>query len=166
EQELDLQIALGQGQLATKGYSAPEPGAAFARARQLSEQLNRSPQLGSVLRGQFVYCLVRGELEQSQRLAEELRNLGEATNDGMWKCFGLMYQGNVSVWLGKFSEGRAYYENALSLWDPKYSAFAATPEHPYVASLGHLSRALLCLGYVDQARVRRDEALALARPLS
>jgi predicted ATPase len=87
-------------------------------------------------------------------------------NDVMWKCFGLMYQGNVSVWLGKFSEGRAYYENAFSLWDPKYSAFAATPEHPYVASLGHLSRALLCLGHVDQARVRRDEALAQARPLS
>ena len=165
EQELNLQIALGHGQLATKGYSAPEPGTAFARARELCEQLNRSAQLGSVLRGQFVYCLVRGELEQAQHLADELRHLGEAKNEVMWKCFGLMYQGNVSCWLGKFTEARACYEKALSLWDPKYSAFAATPEHPYVASLCHLSRALLCLGYVDQARSRRDEALAQARPL-
>jgi len=165
DQELGLQIALGQGQLATKGYTAPEPGTAFARARQLCEELNRSAQLGSVLRGQFVYCLVRGELEQAQNLAEELRHLGEASNDTMWKCFGLMFQGNVSVWLGKFSEGRAYYENALSLWDPKYGAFAATPENPYVASLCHLSRALLCLGHVDQARSRRDEAFAQARQL-
>jgi tetratricopeptide (TPR) repeat protein len=77
----------------------------------------------------------------------------------------LMYQGNVAGWVGKFAEARAYYENALSLWDPKYSAFAATPENPYVASLCHLSRALLCLGYVDQARLRRDEALAQARAL-
>ena len=76
-----------------------------------------------------------------------------------------MYQGNISCWLGKFTEARTFYENALSLWDPKYSAFAATPEHPYVASLCHLSRALLCLGHVDQARSRRDEALAQARPL-
>jgi tetratricopeptide (TPR) repeat protein len=76
-----------------------------------------------------------------------------------------MYQGNVACWVGKFTEARAYYENALSLWDPKYSAFAATPENPYVASLCHLSRALLCLGYVDQARLRRDEALAQARAL-
>jgi hypothetical protein len=91
--------------------------------------------------------------------------LGEAKNELMWKCFGLMYQGNVSCWLGKFTEARAYYENALSLWDPTYSAFAATPENPYVASLCHLSRALLCLGYVDQARLRRDEALAQARTL-
>jgi predicted ATPase len=165
EQELNLQIALGNGQLATKGYSAPEPGTAFARARELCEQLSRPAQLGSVLRGQFVYCLVRGELEQAQNLANELRHLGEAKNEPMWKCFGLMHQGNVSCWLGKFTEARACYENALSLWDLKYSAFAATPEHPYVASLCHLSRALLCLGYVDQARSRRDEALAQARPL-
>jgi hypothetical protein len=95
-----------------------------------------------------------------------LRQLGEAKNDVMWKCFGSMYQGNVSCWLGKFTEARGYYENALSLWDPKYGAFAATPENPYVASLGHLSRALLCLGYVDQASLRRDEALAQARSLS
>jgi predicted ATPase len=165
QQELDLQIALGHSQLATKGYSALEPGQAFARARQLCGQLSRSAQLGSVLRGQFVYYLVRGELEQAQSLAEELRHLGEAKNEAMWKCFGSMYQGNISCWLGKFTEARAYYENALSLWDPKYSAFAATPEHPYVASLCHLSRALLCLGYIDQARSRIDEALAQARPL-
>jgi len=135
EQELDLQIALGHGQLATQGYSAPEPGTAFARARELCEQVNRSAQLGSVLRGQFVYYLVRGELEQAQNLADELRHLGDAKNEVMWKCFGLMYQGNVSCWLGKFTEARAYYENALSLWDAKYSTLAATPENPYVASL-------------------------------
>jgi tetratricopeptide (TPR) repeat protein len=127
--------------------------------------LNQSAKLGSVLRGQFVYCLVRGELEQAQNLADELRDLGDAKNDVMWKCFGSMYQGNVACWLGKFTEARAYYENALSLWDPKYGAFAATPENPYVASLCRLSRALLCLGYVDQAHLRRDEALAQARAL-
>ena len=35
-----------------------------------------------------------------------------------------------------------------------------------MASLIYLSRTLLCLGYVDQARLRRDEALAEARRLS
>ena len=124
EQELNLQIALGNAQTATKGYSAPEPGQAFARARQLCDELHRSAKLGSVLRGQFVYYLVRGDLEQAQHLADELRDLGEANNDVMWKCFGSIYQGNVAGWVGKFAEARAYYENALSLWDPKYSAFS------------------------------------------
>ena len=35
EHELNLQITLGNALIATKGYSAPEPGEAYARARQL-----------------------------------------------------------------------------------------------------------------------------------
>ena len=41
-----------------------------------------------------------------------------------------------------------------------------SPDDPHVASLIILSRTLLCLGYVDQARLRRDEALAEARRIS
>ena len=40
ERELDLQIALGQALIAMKGWSAPEVGAVFARARELCERLN------------------------------------------------------------------------------------------------------------------------------
>ena len=39
EQELGLQIELGHALFATKGYAAPESGEAFARARQLSQEL-------------------------------------------------------------------------------------------------------------------------------
>jgi predicted ATPase len=166
EQELNLQITTGQALLATKGYSAREPGEAFARARQLCEQLNSPPRLGSVLRGQFVFRLVRGELDQAEHHAEEIRHLGETQNDMMWKCFGSMFSGNICCWLAKFIDARAYYENSLSLWDPMYRAFAATPEDPYIGALSHLSRTLLCLGYADQARSRTDEALAQARRLS
>jgi predicted ATPase len=113
-----------------------------------------------------VFHLVRGELEQAERHAEEIRQLGDTRNDVMWKCFGSMFSGNICCWLAKFNDARAYYENALSLWEPRYRPFAATPEDPYVGGLSHLSRTLLCLGYVDQARSRRDEALAKARQLS
>ena len=66
----------------------------------------------------------------------------------MWKCFGLMYKGTfLLAWQNSLPEARAHYENAILLWsDLAYSAFAATPENPDVASLCHLSRALLCLG--------------------
>ena len=70
----------------------------------------------------------------------------------MWKCFGAMFSGNICCWLAKFGDARAYYEKALSLWNPTYGAYAATPEDPYIASLCHISRALLCMGYIDQAR--------------
>jgi hypothetical protein len=40
EQEVDLQISIGHALVATKGDSAPEPGGAYARARQLCKQLD------------------------------------------------------------------------------------------------------------------------------
>jgi class 3 adenylate cyclase/tetratricopeptide (TPR) repeat protein len=166
EQELDLQIALGEALMATRGQAAPESGAAFGRARQLAEQLDRPSQLVRVLVGQFRFRHVRGELEQAKHYAEEIRHLGEALNDVMWRCFGLSYSGTTRFFLGKFIDARAYQENALSLWDPAFREFAATPEDPYVPILLWLSRTLLCLGYIEQARMRLDEALAEARQRS
>jgi predicted ATPase len=90
EQELDLQIAFGHALLAAKGLAAPEPGEAFTRARNLSELLARPQQLGTVLTGQWIFGLVRGELDEAQRHAEEIRHLGEAQDDVMWACFKLL----------------------------------------------------------------------------
>jgi tetratricopeptide (TPR) repeat protein len=43
---------------------------------------------------------------------------------------------------------------------------APLPEDPYVHVLKFLYRTLVCMGYLDQARLRRDEALAEARRIS
>jgi tetratricopeptide (TPR) repeat protein len=123
-------------------------------------------QLGLVLYGQFLFRIVRGELEQAEHHAEEMRHLGETRNDAMWKCFGSQLSGNICFYLGKFTDVRAYLENALSLWDPTHRAFAPTAEDPYVGAMFHLSRTLLCLGHLDEARLRRDQALAEAQRLS
>jgi len=122
EQELDLLITFGHALLATKGFAAPEPGEAYARARQLCEQMNRSAQLGEVLVGQFVFHFIRGELDQAEHHAEEMRHLGEARNDAMWKCFGLNRSGTACVWLGKFSDAR----EISFLMGPNVSGFVAS----------------------------------------
>ena len=49
--ELDMQIALGQALQVTKGPSAPEVGHAYARARELCQQVGDTPQLAAVLGG-------------------------------------------------------------------------------------------------------------------
>jgi hypothetical protein len=166
EQELDLQITLGPALMAAKGLAAPEPGEAFARARQLCEQLARPQQLGTVLTGQWLFSLVRAELEQAEHHAKEIRRLGAAQNDAMWACFGSSFGGITGHFSGKFIDARDYLESALSLWDPKFRRFSASPDDLYVQMLICLSRTLLYLGYLDQARLRRDEALAEARRLS
>jgi tetratricopeptide (TPR) repeat protein len=68
--------------------------------------------------------------------------------------------------IGNLVDARAHLENALSLWDPTFRRFYALPDDSYVQNLIFLSRTLLYLGYVDQARLRRDEALAEGRRLS
>jgi class 3 adenylate cyclase/predicted ATPase len=166
EQELDFQITLGQALMAAKGLAAPEPGEAFARARHLAESLVRPQQLGTVLTGQWIFTLVRAELDQAEYFADEVRHLGEARDDAMWQCFGSSFSGMTRHFTGKFVEARTYLEKARSLWDPTFRRFSASPDDVYVQLLLCLSRTLLYLGYVDQSRLLRDEALAEARRIS
>jgi class 3 adenylate cyclase/tetratricopeptide (TPR) repeat protein len=165
-QELKVQMALGHALLAIKGHAAPEPGEAFSRARQLCEQLIRPAQLGQVLLGQFSLRCVRGELGQAEHHAAEIRHLGDADNDPMWKCFGSSASGCINSFLGNFVDARAYFEHYLSVWDPQYRGFVEAPTDGYVANLLYLSRTLLCLGHLDQARLRFEQALTEARRLS
>jgi tetratricopeptide (TPR) repeat protein len=166
ERELELQIMLGQVLVATKGYGADEPAQTYARARELSQELNRRAQLGQVLWGHWVFCHVRAELEQAEEYSEAMRQLGDAQSDPMWKCFASAYSADTCSYLGKFLEARAYSEKALSLWNASYRAFVPIAGDPCVVSLISLSQALLSLGYIDQARLRRNEVLLEARSLS
>ena len=51
QQELDLQTALGPALMAIKGHAAPEVEQAYARARELCQQVGETPQLFPVLFG-------------------------------------------------------------------------------------------------------------------
>jgi class 3 adenylate cyclase/tetratricopeptide (TPR) repeat protein len=166
EQELTLQMTLGQALLAVKGYGAPEPTQAFESARRICDEMGRPPQLGTVLIGQFTLRCARGELERAKRHAEEIRQLGDVQAGEVWRCFGLSASGIVSMLLGEFVEARAYFERFLSVWDPKLRAYESTPGHTFVTILSYLPRTLACLGLLDEARRRRDEAVAEAGRLT
>jgi predicted ATPase/class 3 adenylate cyclase len=172
EQELDLQLTLGQVLIASKGYAAPEPAEAYARARALCDQVDPPRQLISVLDGQMSLALFRGELTLALRIGEEQMRLGETRNDTVWIAMGCIGCGAPSLSLGEFIAARRNFERGLELYDPAqqslYAALAA--EDPQVVMLMCLAGALLPLGYVDQARLRYEAALAeaqrLAHPLS
>ena len=166
EKELEFQITLGQALVAAQGHGAPESGEAFARARQLCESLECPSQLGPILTGQWLFRFVRGELEQADKHVEEIRELGEALNDSRCAFFSSTFGGLTRFRLGKFVDARIQFDNALSLWDPAHRAFTATPDDPYLQASLHHSRTLICLGYVHQASLWRDNALAEARRLS
>jgi class 3 adenylate cyclase/tetratricopeptide (TPR) repeat protein len=163
--ELDLELTLGHALLATKGYGAPEPQEAYVRARELCTKLGRPPQLARVLVGQYLLCAIRGELLEAERHADEIRHLGKVWNEPIWKFTGANLSGIICKYLGKFIDARAHTELAVSLWDPRFRASAASPTDSFVSAMTNLSRTLICLGYADQARLWRDKALAEARRL-
>ena len=152
--------------MASKGFSAPEPGQVYDRARELCERLNRPAELAPVLHGQFVYRFVRAELDRAEHHAHEMLHLGDTLNDVRWRHAGLYLSGVLYSVMGKFTKACVYSEDALSLWNPDFRTFADLPEDPDVSVRLYYHRALLCLGHLDKARLFRNEALAEARQLS
>jgi class 3 adenylate cyclase len=168
EHELALQIGLGQALFATQGWAAPGVGEAYARARQLCDQLDRPHTLLPILYGQWIHQAMRADLELAQRLAGEMQLLGEIQDDAVARVMGCWSSGFTCLHLGDFATARAYLERGLALFDPiqrsQYSEL--TPIDALVFLSMQLSLVLACSGYLDQARCRRDAGLAEARRLS
>jgi class 3 adenylate cyclase/tetratricopeptide (TPR) repeat protein len=67
QQELDLQVALGPALIATKGQAAPDVERAYARARELCQQVGDTSQLFPALWGSFRSYHNRAELRKAMR---------------------------------------------------------------------------------------------------
>jgi predicted ATPase len=166
--ELTLQISLGKATIDTKGFLAPETGQAFSRAYSLCEQLDKPPELVTVLHFRWVHVLAAGDLALARSRAEELLTLGIERNDPIWTVMGCRVSGVTCCWRGEWIAARDYLERGLLLYDPAHhSRYAeATVDDPRVMLLTYLAWTLTSLGYLDQARSKREAALAEARRLS
>ncbi|MGA7994050.1 MAG: adenylate/guanylate cyclase domain-containing protein [Bradyrhizobium sp.] len=161
--ELDLQIPLGWALIAAKGFSAPEVGAAFARARALAEQIDRPEYLGRTFLGQWVFHRNRGEYQLALALAEQVEKIGEARNDVSVQFMGRWASGFTRLHLGDFVAARALLEQCHGLADPALRRHGVRGIHAMLPAF--LGMTLAHLGYIDQARSRLNDALLEARRL-
>ena len=170
QHELDLRLALGPALIATQGWAASVTGETYARARELCERLNQRQHLGAVLFGQFTYQNVRGELRAAHEPAAAILRIGEASNDALLVSLGHHLLGYNYTALGEFTLARAELEQTLiALVDPvlRSAATALTGSgEELVVTLVHLAFPLARLGYLDQARARREAAIVEARQLA
>ncbi len=81
QQELLVQTTLGPALMAIKGQAAPEVEHAYARARELCQQLGETPQLFPVLLGLWRFYLVRGVCQTARELGEQLLRLAQRGHD-------------------------------------------------------------------------------------
>jgi hypothetical protein len=81
---------------------------------------------------------------------------------------GCRISGVTCCWLGEWIAARDYLERGLLLYDPaRRSSYAElTVDDTHVVLLTYLAWTLLCLGHLNQARAKREAALAEARLLA
>jgi class 3 adenylate cyclase/predicted ATPase len=166
--ELELYSGLGAALMAVKGYAAPETGQAYARARELWEQLGYPSEFLQVPYGQSIYHRFRGELDLAQRLAEDLLRLSLRRNDSAGIVLGHLSTGRNLMFIGRLASSRSHFEEVLALYDPNslHSFDHQTGVDPHVTSQSNLGIVLFCLGFPDQALARSSAAIAEARQLA
>ena len=164
-QELEIRSSLGAVLLVVKGYAAPETGHAYARARELWEQLGSPSEFLHVPYGQSSYHVHRGELDFAMRLDEGLLRLSRQRNDSTGLVLGHLSSGRNLMVAGKFAASRSQLEEVLALYDPM-SHRSLGHLHPMTTSQAYLGNVLFCLGFPDRALARSGAAIAEARRLA
>ena len=167
QKELEFSSALGAVLNVVKGSAAPETGQAYARARELWEQLGSPVDFLQVPCGQSRYHAHRGELDRAQSLAEDLLDLSRRRNDSAGLVMGHYSSGRNLMWVGSFASSRSHLETVLALYDPDshHSLVRQTGVHPQLAAQAALGVVLFCLGFPDEALAHSNKAIAEARRL-
>jgi predicted ATPase len=166
--EIDLLAMLGPSLFMTHGYSMPEVGETYDRAVMLAERSGDNRHSFWLLSGAWLFHVVRGNLEESRRLAQ--RCLDGARHDGkpVLEMASHFILGSSLFHLGQLAASREHIELAIPS--------SGNADHPALAlfagpDIGVFCRAysshlLWQLGHADEAAAKSDEAIALAREVS
>ena len=164
-QELDLQVALGSALMAVKGQGAPDMAHAYARARELCQQVGDTPQLFAVLRGLVPYYLTRGQVQESHQLGEQLLRLAQAQADPAPRMLAHFMLGQVVFYRGEPAMAQTHHAQVLALYTSQEAQALAVR---YGLDLGvgshsWLAWALWQLGTPTQALRHSQAARTLAQ---
>jgi len=168
QQELDTLTILGPALIDTKGQASSEVLQAYARARELCQQVGETPQLFQVLRGLWLFYMLRLELRTAQELAEHLLTLAQHVGDPALLLEAHFALGGSANYRGEFTTAQTHYEQGIALYDAQHHRAHAVRygQDPGVFCRGYVAITLWCLGYPDQATQRSHEALTLAQELA
>lgn len=168
QRELRLLTVLGPALIATRGFAAPEVGEVFARGRVLCDATPANPETFPVLTGSWVFFLVRGELKEARRYAEEMLALGKLTGDDHFLIESRYSLGNSLYWLGDVDAARRELEAAAALYDPARhgSHTLLFGQDPGVTAHCYLTFTLWMLGCPDEANAALEAAVRIAEPLN
>ena len=117
QRELQLSLTLGPAFMATKGYASREVEQAYARALELSDQLDDPFQQFAVLRGLCAFYMVgKGQLT-GQTIAQQMLDLAEHVQDPALLLDGHMMVGWMLFNLGRSDSMLTHLEYSLTLYN-------------------------------------------------
>jgi predicted ATPase len=154
--------------MAVKGFASPDTERAYARARELCQQVGETPPLFSVMCGLLRFHMVRAELQAMRELAEQLLSLAQRAQDPALVLEAHRAMGQTMYWLGEMAAAREHFQQAIALYDPqKHRSHAFLyAQDPGVACRGFGAWPIWVLGYPDQALQSIHEALELAQEVA
>ena len=162
EQELSLQVVLGNTLMAAQGYAAHETAQTYARAHELCEQVGDTPYLPPVLWGSHAVHLVRANFRKARELAQGFLSLAQRERDPAI-VVGHRAVGLPSLCLGDLETAHEQFEQVIAVYDPpRHRPLAYLYGHEQgVAGLLNSALALWLRGYPDRALRRTEEALEI-----
>lgn len=167
--ELSLQTNLGLATMMSTGYAAPEVEKAYARAYNLCRNIADSKTVFPVLCGLWEFYIVRAELEEAYKLAEELQQSAEQANVPEFLLEAKRALGTTLFWKGHFTEALQNFEiniESPTAQQTPQSRLVAYSQDAQVASLANGACILWLLGKTDEALARSQAALDLAKQLA
>jgi predicted ATPase len=164
-QELDVQITLGAVLMAVKDFTSLDTQRAYARARELCQQLGETSQLFPVLCGLWRFYQNRAELQTARELAEQLFSLAQRVQDTAFLLEAHRVMGQTMFWLGEMAPARSHFEQGMALYDPQRHRSHAFlyGQDPGVICRSFAAWPIWVLGYPDQALQSIHEALTLSQ---
>jgi tetratricopeptide (TPR) repeat protein len=164
-EHVDFLTHIGASLQAGRGYAAAEVAETYARARKACERLRNDDPLVPVLRGQWMFHLLRGEYETALQLADEMLALGMRGDRPVPVGEGHLDRGLVHMYLGNFDLARAHLEEGFRRYqppDPSDRVYEALGDGA-VGALAYVAVVLWNLGYPDQSLERSDLSLERAQ---
>jgi class 3 adenylate cyclase/predicted ATPase len=163
--EIELQLTRGLSLFTAEGYSSSRAAKAYARARELAEQLSDPQQLFMAVYGLWQSANGAGKVLDCRRLSNRLQQLTVGKGDD-----DLLLEAHHSAWAtslfaGEPSVARDHAEAGRHLYDPerhRSHRLLYGGHDPGVCAGKIAAQAHWLLGWPDQASLLDDEALALA----
>lgn len=161
--EFEILSALVTPLAVTDGYASARVADVQARSLELADRLHIEPS-PSLLRSMTMSTLCRADFDGAGELALRLRTLAVGEGDDVLRIESEYLLGIGAFWNGAFTAAQGHFESAVNSFDPlrRVEHLVRFGHDPSVVCLSRLANTLWFLGWPDEGRARRDQAVALA----